>query len=308
MTIDPKRLDLMSNGVEELETWLLDMLREGTALLEQAPADYWEELSARMVNAKLGSIARRIRAFPTLLKSVDGPEKMTAELAGLLLFVRAFRRMDAWPPARQMDLLITGGVNLKKNRAREGKALKDHWLVIGQQSGEEEKLRFRRTWLLGEQTAKTGLLLDFAWGRNDFTEHWITGSVFKGEIVFYPSNFPLRCLVKSFAWSTEAFMSPAGYATFLEMQIAYTQALEANPWLYAFPCLISQAWPIFSDGAWLLLDGKHKQIPLSGESAGLWKSLALSGGRAIRVFGEWNGTSFHPLSIIEEQRIVQLNP
>ena len=78
--IDPKRRELMSRGVEELKTWLLDMLREGLAALASAPPDYWESLAARMVDAKLGSIARRIRAWPALLALPDGEKKLIEEI------------------------------------------------------------------------------------------------------------------------------------------------------------------------------------------------------------------------------------
>lgn len=304
MTIDAKRLELMSRGVEELKAWLLDMLREGLAPLAQAPPDYWEELAARMVDAKLGSIARRIRAWPALIALPDGEQKLIEEIAAQYLYIRAFQRIKQLEPARQMDLLINGGLNLKKEKVRQGKTFQDHWLVIGSQNGEEDNLRFRRTWLLGEKQGRMALLLDFAWGRNDFTENWLVGSVFVGELVFYPSNYPLRALVKSFEWSQKTYDLPVGFETADFLTAHYAKALAANPWLFSFPCLLNQYRLVRSDPNWFLIDKNRRQLALPPAGKANWKLLALSAGGPLTVFGEWDGKHFSPLSVIREQGII----
>lgn len=306
MTIDAKRLELMSRGVEELKAWLLDMLREGLAPLAQAPPDYWEELAARMVDAKLGSIARRIRAWPALIALPDGEQKLIEEIAAQYLYIRAFQRIKQLEPARQMDLLVNGGLNLKKDKVRQGETFQDCWLVIGSQNGEEDNLRFRRTWLLGEKQGRMALLLDFVWGRNDFTENWLVGGVFVGELVFYPSNYPLRALVKSFEWSQKPYDLPAGFETADFLTAHYAKALAANPWLFSFPCLLNQCRLVRSEANWFLIDKNRRQLALLPAGKANWKLLALSGGAPLTVFGEWDGKHFSPLSVIKEQGVIAL--
>lgn len=304
--IDTKRLELMNEGTQELEVWLLDILREGIAILEEAPADYWEELAARMVDAKLGGIARRIRTWPAIIAQKEGPRRLIEEIADLYLFIQAFQRIGQLSPTRQIDLLTTAGVTQKKENIKAEKAIEDHWLVIGQYRGEEENLKYRRTWLLGETTRKAALLLDFAWGRNDFTEHWITGSVFYGSIVYYPSNYPQRALVKSFESSNRDYEMPFGFADFNVMLLEYAKALADNPWLFSFPCLLNQCRPAFDGQNWILVDKTKQNISLAGSPNGYWKLLALSAGKALNLFGQWENNQLLPLSTWRNDQLIAL--
>jgi hypothetical protein len=76
-------------------------------------------------------------------------------------------------------------------------------------------------------------------------------------------------------------------------------------------------------GLFFLIDKNKKILPLSKNTEGVrnsntygkdvvthedfgWKLLALSGGKPISVFGEWNGRAFSPLSVFSEGRLVSL--
>lgn len=305
-TIDPKRLESMTSGIEELEQWLLDILREGIAMLEQAPDDYWEELAGHMVDAKLGGLARRIRSWPGLLTERNGARRLAEEIAEVYLFIQAFQRISQLSPIRQMDVLTTGGLTHKKEKVKTGKPIHDHWLVVGQHFGEEENLRYRRTWLLGEKTAKIALLLDFVWGRNDFTEHWVTGSAFTGDIVYYPSNYPQRALVLAFEWLNKPYEIPAGFEEFHSMLLHYTRALAAHPWLFSFPCLLLDCRLLFREERWLLVDRDNNTIPLAESTEGYWPLLALSAGAPLSLFGQWENDHFLPLSTWRRGQLIPL--
>jgi len=296
----------MTRGTEELEIWLLDILREGIAILEEVPADYWEELAARMVDAKLGGLARRIRTWPALLNQKNGPHQLTEEIADVYLFIQAFQRIDQLPASHQIDLLITGGVIQKKEPVLAGKPVEDHWLVTGQYHGEEENLKYRRTWLLGETTGKAALLLDYAWGRNDFTEHWITGSAFTGAIVYYPSNYPQRALVKSFELSKRPYEMPEGFEEINAMLFQYAKAIADNPWLFSFPCLLNQCRPVFQKPNWLLLDKNNQVISLAESPDGYWNLLALSAGKTINLFAQWENNKLLPLAVWRQGQLIPL--
>lgn len=305
--IDAKRLALMTGGVEELEQWLLDMLRAGAAGLAEAPPDYWEDLAARMVDAKLGGVARRIRAWPAMLTGEEGPRRLVGEIADLYLYAQAFRRLDELTPDRRVDLLATGGVNQKKESVRkQADTRKDHWLAAGQIQGQEDNLKYRRTWFIGESTGLMALLLDYAWGRNDFAENWVTGSVFSGELVFYPSNYPQRALVKSLEWSQRPYDMPDAPDRAEAMLSRYARALALNPWLYTFPCLLRRGRVLLTGREWVLIDKERRKLPLEKEPAGGWQLAALSAAHPIDIFGEWDGNRFRPLTVISNQRLIPL--
>lgn len=305
-TIDPKRLESMIGGIEELERWLLDILREGIAMLEQAPGDYWEELAGHMVDARLGVLARRIRSWPGLLTQRNGAQRLAEEIAEVYLLIQAFQRIDRLSPLQQIDVLTTGGLTHKKDQVKAGKPVRDHWLVAGQYFGEEENLRYRRTWLLGEKTGKTALLLDFTWGRQDFSEHWATGSAFTGEIVYYPSNYPQRALVLAFEWLNKPYEIPVGFEEFRSMLLHYSKASAAHPWLFSFPCLLQNCRPLFQEERWLLADQNRQIISLAESAKGHWDLLALSAGIPLSLFGQWENEQFLPLSTWRNGQLIPL--
>ena len=297
----------MSDGVGELENWLHDLIDQGLATVEQLPSEFWEEFASRMVDAKLGGIGRRIRQLNALLSLEKWHELLLRELAELHLFVQAFKKMPQLSEAMQQDVLQVAGVNVKKDEVLKQVGYQDQWLVIGQQSGTEENLTFRRTWLWGATGGRAALLLDFTWGRNPFPVEWIVGTVVIGEIVYYPGAFPQRALIRRFQLSKEPFDGLSGYEFLEAMQGKYAEALAANPWLRNFPCLLESVTPVYSKGEFLLVDQQKKQLPFSGAEDQKWKLMALSTGQPIHVFGEWNGQRFLPLSIISNNRIVSLS-
>lgn len=48
-----KREKLAAIGIESLQTWLKDLTRQGLAFAQSAPASFWADQSARLVDAQL---------------------------------------------------------------------------------------------------------------------------------------------------------------------------------------------------------------------------------------------------------------
>ena len=126
-----KRFDLMLAGLEELETWLFDTFRLGLASLEQQAPSFWTDIAARMVDAKLGGIAKRIKRIGFLIGNEHKwYEKVLAELGNLYLLINAIRRIEDLPLPLQKDILNIAGVNTRKeDLLQDGQAIKDVWTV-----------------------------------------------------------------------------------------------------------------------------------------------------------------------------------
>jgi hypothetical protein len=296
-----KRMFQMAAGLAELESWLLDLFRQGLATLEGQASSYFNDLAARMVDAKLGTLARRIRQLPALLLKTDWHEKLLAEIGEIYLLLRAFQKLDTLPEPLQDDLLALAGVNLKKEDLLAQTGVPDNWLVAGQTLEEDDaNLLARRIWLIGEKTEKNALLLDFAWGGAGFETSFKLGTVLRAEVVFYPSAHPQRALLKKFEYSNEAFSLRNGHPSLTAFADAYAAALGENPWLGRFPAFLENVVPIFHQTQFVLVDGERKQLPLEVDELKGWKLVALSCGRPIGVFGTWDGEVFVPLSVVVE--------
>ncbi|MCB0568209.1 MAG: hypothetical protein KDC66_00520 [Phaeodactylibacter sp.] len=303
-----QRLALMQQGVKDLEQWLLDLVQQGLSTAENQPEAFWDSFAARMVDAKLGGIARRIRAFKSAMADEQWHSRLLGEIGALYLFVQGFKQLDELPGPMQDELLALAGVNHKKEALLQQSGLSDNWLVIGQLEGdsEDDKLRYRRTWLWGEQSRRHALLLDYAWGRQGYEAHWPIGSMLRGEAIYYPAAYPLRALVRKAAPYHATVPRLAGYPSLAAFADAYAAALAANPWLQVFPCLLDGVVPFRKSGRWWVQGPGSYTLPLADSGDTAWKLLALSGGRPVQAFGEWNGESLLPLSIVSDGSVVPL--
>lgn len=296
-----KRLLQMSAGLAELESWLFDLFRQGLATLEGQAHSYFNDLAARMVDAKLGTLARRIRQVPLLMGQPNWHERVLAELGEIYLLLRAFQRMETLPEPLQDDLLALTGVNFKKEEILNLPAVADHWLVAGQtEEAEDGNLLARRTWLIGEKTGKLALLLDFSWGGQGFETTFKLGTVLQAEVVFYPSAYPQRAILKKFEYSEAAFLLRNGFPSLVVFADAYAGALAENPWLGRFPAFLEGVVPVFHQKKFVLVDTERKQLPLTVSDDIGWKLVAIGCGRPIGVFGTWDGEVFSPLSVVVE--------
>ena len=126
-----KRLDQMSNGLEELENWLQDTLRQGLASLEQQP-DFWKDISARMVDAKLGAVGRRLKTIRLLIGQQENwYEQVTQEIGNIYLLLSALKNIDQLAPPLQRDVLTMSGVTVRKNELeKDGMPVTDIWICL----------------------------------------------------------------------------------------------------------------------------------------------------------------------------------
>jgi len=258
-----------------------------------------------MVSAKLGGIGRRVRNLQQLKDEEDWPSKMLATIAEVYLLCKGFQNLEALPHPLQQELLNVAGINFKKGELDYLEGLQDTWFVLGQYEGNDtDDLFYRRTWVYGEQSGQMCLFLDFAYGQNPYTHVWKVGTMFEGELVHYPSSYPMRVFMKS----SKAVAAPCyirGYLTLDEFADAYAIAIAANPWLTIFPVYLERVIPILENGEIFLTD-KSQKIKVTTQDNAEWKILALSAGSPIAVFGEWNGTTLTLLSAIDVDRFILL--
>lgn len=301
-----ERVRLMDSGVAELDKWLRTVARLGLAQMAQATEE-WENLAARMVDCKLGSIARRIRLCQQLLYQDNWEDAVTAELGLLYLFVLAWQRKESLEPAQKRELLQVAGWNVRKDQLAAQNGQDDNWLVLGVSTGTEEKLKFRRTWMRGEKGGRYALLLDFAFGNRGFEDHWVTGSVLRGRLLFYPGQPALRAAFQHYQTSRDAYEAVAAFADFEEVRATYAKHLGLSPWLMVLPVLVDEVLPVYDQAQkqFYVLDTEKRYLMMPSTDAS-WKLLAISGGERISCFGEYNGRIFQPISVIHDGRVILL--
>lgn len=285
--LPPGRLEEMREGMLLLEHWLEDAVRLGLAVLETREPDYWTSFAARLVDAKLGSLGRRIRLLAEGAGQEGWQDMVLETFAGMYLLARSFRKLETLPELLQYEILIQSGWTLRKADLAGFPPVEDTWFALSREEGREEQLRFRRTWLWGIQTRRYGLLLEYVFGPGAFEYGWEPGQAFRGSVVFYPSPVPQRLRIWEAGAPMEAPEWPSGHMGISSFLTEYSKGLEANPFLEHWPVLIESCLP----AGGRITDGVGDSIPFHGSNG--WEDFAA--GQAVALFGEWHGRFFKPL-------------
>ncbi len=305
-----ERLERAADGFEDLESWLLDTIRRGLATTVSEDPKWSENIAARMADASLTGLSRTLRLLGNISSAQpDWAEKTLAGLAEIYLALRAFRKRDTLPEPLLADLQNRIGIPAKKEAVlTQGEQLQDAWRVMGQiETAVEDKLKMRRTWLLGMESPRYALLLDYAFGGAPFAPGFPTGSAQHGTVAWYPSAWPLRALVMDDFQPVSKEEKIAGYADFQAFATAYAQALGQQPWLTLFPATLLEVTVFFKNEKLYALDKREKILPLHTAENTTWRLLAVGGGQRVMLFGEWDGAVFMPLTVVAGGRVVELN-
>ena len=291
-------------GMAELALWLRDLVRAGLAAAPSRPASYWDGMAARLVDAQAPGAGRQVRRLGAIPTSGDGwPERLLARVARLHLLVEAYGRLDRLPAPLQADVRAQIGWSPGDAELDAAARVADGWTVIGQAFDEDERLRVRRTWLVGRDTGRTALLLHFAHGTAPFAEPVPpVGGGLGAELAFHPGAFPQRAVVVASAEVAGEATGPATRPALPRAQrrlrdatTAYAAALAANPWVERVPLVLDVVPERAGDG-WQVRDEAGDALPLSRRCRAEWQLLALSGGRPLWLAAEWDGESLLPLA------------
>ncbi|MCX9155626.1 SWIM zinc finger family protein [Niveibacterium sp. 24ML] len=293
---DAQRQTRMQGGIDELERWLNDRLREGLAQLPGRTSQ-WDELATRMIDAQLPGLAYQLRRIGAAVsKGEDWPARVLGGLGQLRLLIDAFSRIETLPEPVQADLRYALGLPVDRETvAAAGEQIEDDWVVLGQCIDEDGRLWVRRVWLRGSATGRYALLLDYAHGSRRFDQSFLTSSRLRMRLAFYPGNAPLRAIVLGEAAQIERVDAPPTL-TLDESLNTLALAEAANPWQAPQPMLFSNGVPRHDAHGWWLQTTSQQIVPIVLPDEEGWILLAESGGEAISVFGEWQGGALRLLS------------
>jgi hypothetical protein len=318
-----RRMQRITAGATELEERLADLLRGGLAGADQLGGAAWNETAARMVDAQAPGLASRIRELGALPSSgVLGsspaagrgwPERLLSECALLHLLNRGFLTLDSLPEPLAATVRTRVGLTVDSAEllADEKARVRDEWLVLALRDTEEGRLTARRIWLYGRESGRPALLLSFApAGRSpEIAMH--VGSVVDAELSYYPGAQPLRAALGARHSAAETGCVPPG-GTVTDALASYGAALSEDPWLDAWPTVLTDVVPIDggkSGGVRQLADAEGElALPIAPgtSSTALWKLTAMAGGAPVTVFGECGHKGFAPYTVWSDGQAMPL--
>ncbi|GHF64350.1 hypothetical protein HNQ07_004618 [Deinococcus metalli] len=288
----------VSGGLDSLQTFLKDLIRDGLAQAPSRPYTDWDTRAARLVDAQAPGAARLVRQLPGHLHD---PTELLSHVARAYLLTEAWPRRETLSAAEHADLRAALGFPLDNAALLEGGGLRATWHVMGQGVTDEDTVRTRRTWLVsGEHTA---LLLDFSAGGRPFPPALPPGVAVQAEVCFAPGSVAQRALLRGEATNAGPASVPGGVPldTLLDRHGA---ALALNPWLdrtahVTGPVYLSPGEP------WHAQDDTGC-LPLAGAERSLYTLLALGGGEPLTLYAEWDGAALTPLSVVHGGALLPL--
>jgi hypothetical protein len=297
----------VTSGLDELGIFLSDLVRNGFAALPSKPERFWETPAARLVDAQAPGLARRIRSlYGISTRGEQWPADLLRELSLLHLIRAGWSRLGSLPEPTQADIRNAIGFNVNQDALLSSSGVRDSWIVAGQRVlGDDERLRTQRTWLFGQNSRQSALCLSFSAGPNQpFDISLVPGTIIDAEIVFFPSAFPLRALMKNREGVPRPAPPTLPHRGITEAVACAASAFSANPWIERIPFGLSAVSP-YKNGSWMVADAAGGLLKLDAADDLGWKLMALSGGHPISLAGEWDGSCLYPLSVWAEGRFLR---
>jgi hypothetical protein len=213
------------------------------------------------------------------------------------LLLRAWERIGELDPAVQSDVRQAIGWNVSQAELdAAGEPVQDVWAVVGQWTDDDGRLRTQRSWVVGRESGRMALVLQFAPGAQPFGESILAGTEQRATLVFHPGASKQRARFGARDGTVSALTArPAGCDAIESFLDGVSDALARSPWLGAFGCVLRDVTLAPGDDAWHVVDSAGKGLPLHGRAH--WKSLAMTGGQRFDLAGEWDGRRLRPLGL-----------
>lgn len=294
----------------ELDTWVLDLVRTGTSSAPSRGFAFFDTMARRMVDAQAPGAARLVRELASVASRGAGWQVPFLEkLASLYLLVRAASRFESLPEPVQMDVIQALGVPVSTDQLAPLPGVRDRWSIVAQQTELEDRLRVRRTWLVGATCGRIAMILHFAHAAAAMDTSLVMGTAFEGEVVFYPGNSN-RAVVRSREDAVYPVAELRGHASIASALEAVSGHIAQQPWTNEMVVVLSSVVPMRSGDGWYVIDGEGAGLSIGKSSRANHVAAAVSGGRPIDVIGLLDHDTLQLLSLHTGSELlnVAINP
>jgi hypothetical protein len=288
-------------GLEELRLWLKDAVRTGIMTVPQNPYQFNQNIIARMVDSQAGGLANQLRKINQINFHKEGWQKNLIKLISkIYLLTESSTRLQVLPTELQADVRSLIGWNISKEEIISKAGTKDEWLVLAITSEEEGNLKTEKVWLYGMESCKYALILNFYAGAQPQNHAYVEGGTIVGELVYYPSQTPLRALFKDQVEVKNSFKAPPISQNIQQLLIEVSNWLAENPFADQLPYNLSGVQVYFENELWYVIDGQNKILPLSNTPDECWTILSISRGKHFIGFGIYENESFKLLALWQD--------
>ncbi|BAV07777.1 hypothetical protein FLA_3808 [Filimonas lacunae] len=290
----------VEDGMAELLLWIKDIIRNGIIGIPEKDTTFFTNMQRRMVDAKAPGLANLIQSACDVNFYKEGWQNEWMNLLlQMYLVIAGFTNRQQLSPALQEDVRSWIGFTQSQEELKQQTGINDTWLLLGKQTTEEDNITVERNWLYGTTTGHYALVLQFSVMGQGFTYNLLPGALLQAGLVYYPSAWPLRAVIKTQATAKGApkVQPIAGWQQVAEAAAA---GYSAMPLATERPFIVQQLTPVPYQGRWWLADATQHLVPLKEDFAGLYALLSVSGGQPLdmAVLGKEN--EYVPLGVFSQ--------
>ena len=291
------RAKKVSDGIEDLQTWVKDLVRNGLLDVPAQAYNFWQNPARRMVDAQAPGLAGMVRGLGGInFYGADWQYDLLSRLSRIYLSSEAYKNIDTLPDDWKDEIKTLAGFQQSKEDLISQKGVEDNWLVLARTYSDEEQLTVERNWLYGLNTKRWALILQF-YAKAQVPElNLMPGTAVKAELVFYKGVTPVRALMKT-QHNVAGFGEPLFTENFEGAFEQFSAAVAANPFTEKVPVLIKNVqFKKINDKCYFTdsTGGTVLALSLAGRDLQL---LAITGGKPCHMFLLGNETTFEPLGV-----------
>lgn len=296
----------VSDGIEELQRWMKDIVRNGILSMPEKGYAWFEAIAKRMVDAQAPGLAGMIRSLGEMNFYEEGwQSRFMDQLVSIYLVTKAFQNNEALNEDLKQDIRNWIGFTQNQDELKEQTGVTDTWLVLAKQVSENDNITTERFWLYGTTTKQFAVVLQFIVRGQGGQLTLMPGLYIQAELVFFPSVLPLRAIIKR-QISAKEMPVVLPMKDWIEVALFETTNNSLLPVRGERPYLVEKLKPLFYNHQWWLQDTAKNIVQLRNKQQDIWKLLAISGGRAMDIavigredvyeaVGVWENGAYKPL-------------
>lgn len=286
----------VEDGIEEMRTWIKDIVRNGILSMPDKGAGWFENMAKRMVDAQAPGLANMVRSLGDTNFYAEGWQgNFMDQLISIYLVIEGYKNAVANEVLHQ-DIKNWIGFTQNQDELKEKNGVTDTWLVLSKQTTEVDNISTEKNWLYGTNTNQYALVLQFI-VRGQGAQFSLTpGMYLQAELIFFSAALPLRALIKR-QISANAVCQFSSFNNWQQVSETETSICSTMPVRSERPYIIQKLRPVKYNGTWWLQDSDFNMMQMKNEHRYLWKLLSLSGGSSMdmAVIGKEN--QYQPIGV-----------
>lgn len=293
-----KRHQNILNGIEDLETWMKDLVRNGLVNVPERADNLFENMARRMVDAQATGLAGRLRAIEDInFLGEEWKYELTDRLGKLYLLSESYRNLETQPEEWKEEIRTQIGYPQSKEDVLAGEPLADQWMILHKRRRIINDLTTDTYWLYGRQSGMYAILLQFITPGSFADINLMPSCVYNGKIYFYKGvGMPRRALFQESTLTAETFI-PRLCPNLKEGTATYRKAILQNPLSENIPVCIDQLQLTYRGNQFYVRDTDGDELPVRLEEEKRMGILAVTGGKPFAAFCLAEATSWELISI-----------